>query len=766
MELQHYIENNDYGFLYLLAPACFLLVFVFQFFFGHKLKDRGNLLALGANGAALGISVFLYAVFGGMKSLPDMNFGKWLELQMGAGEVVRVDFSIFIDGTSALMLVLITGITLLVQIFSSEYMAKDEMRHRYWMYLGLFAFSMTSLVICSNLIFVFIFWELVGVSSYFLIGFWFKEKKPARAAQKAMILNRLGDTAFIAGLTILFAQQGYLNIVYLSTAHGDPFWMSAAGVCLLIGIFSKSAQFPLQVWLPDAMAGPTPASALIHAATMVVAGVYLLFRILPFAGETALVLAAYTGGLTAVIAAFSAIAQTDIKKVLAYSTISQLGFMVLGLGTGAYEMAFLHLVTHAFFKAGLFLAAGAIIHSLHKMQHAYPEADFDVQDIRWMGGLRKRMPWTFAFYLMCTAALAGLPFFSGFLSKDGILAGALGWSHSGFAPEGFWGLLPAIMGFTAAFLTAFYMTRHAILIFFGPNRLSLVLEDAEKAFGKIREANWKMLLPLGVLALGSIGLVFSPTHLFPHSIHDFWALIATPHFPASTMGFTDTATRLGAAEHFHTLTVWLSIGLALAGIAASWILYRKATPGMDDTRGLLGGISFSGFYLDNFYEKYISRAFLFSTSAMAWFDKRVVDGTVNFLADSFVGKTEGTPSLSESARSDRRDPRSISGAIDWVDHNVVDGAANMAAEVVGGRTKAPENEEEADKPEKEVPSFSGLAGWIDSRIIDGMVNGVANIIGRLAQGVRKLQPGKIQLYVILTVGGVLLLLLYLIYFGT
>jgi len=362
---------------------------------------------------------------------------------------LTVELGIKIDNLTVIMLFVVNLISLLVHVYSIEYMHGDKRFNRYFAYLGLFTFSMLGIVLTNNLLMMYIFWELVGLSSYLLIGFWFEKDSAANAGKKAFLVNRVGDIGMFLGILILFTTYGTFTFdtIFAKISEGIlPFnsyeWLGIAGFLVFLGAVGKSAQFPLHVWLPDAMEGPTPVSALIHAATMVAAGVYLVVRIFALLTPDALLIIAIIGAVTSFIAATIAVTQNDIKKVLAYSTVSQLGYMIMSLGIGAYAFAFFHLVTHAFFKAALFLGSGSVIHSMHHEQ-----------DIRHMGGLREKMPITFWTFVIATAALCGIPFTSGFLSKDGILAGALAFGNL----TGHW-VIP-VLGFAVAFLTAFYMSR-------------------------------------------------------------------------------------------------------------------------------------------------------------------------------------------------------------------------------------------------------------------------------------------------------------------
>jgi len=403
---------------------------------------------------------------------------------------------VFVNILSATMLLVVTLISFLVHLYSIGYMAGDANLRKYFAMLGLFTFSMLAIVLADNLLFLFVGWELVGFSSYMLIGHWKEKPEAARAAKKAFILNRIGDAGFLVGLMILWTNQGSFDISGVSSMDHFSSWQTAASLCLFCGVIGKSAQFPLLTWLPDAMEGPTPVSALIHAATMVAAGVYLMIRTFPFFTPTALDVVSVIGIITALVGAFSALGQYDIKKILAYSTISQLGLMVTAVGSSTPDAAFIHLFTHAFFKACLFLAAGSIIHSLH---HAQQQArtHFDVQDIRNLGGLRKKLPVVFAVFIVAGSSLAGLPFFSGFLSKDAILTGLVTWAGSDIS----WRWLVAAGAFLVTFLTMVYTFRMIWIVFFGSEKKTTGLY--------LPEPPVVMQVPLLILATASLWIIIS-----------------------------------------------------------------------------------------------------------------------------------------------------------------------------------------------------------------------------------------------------------------
>ena len=414
----------------LLLP---MLSFIINIFWGKKLGKVSSIIGT----SILGISLFLsFLVFYGKFFV--FNHANYIQFKFDWFNMGTANFAVGIgvDNVASVMLIVVTLISFLVHLFSTEYMKDDIRFSRYFAYLGLFTFSMLGIVIANNFLFMYVFWELVGISSYLLIGFWYEKKSAADAGKKAFITNRIGDFGFFIGIMIIYFTYGttMFDDVFAKIGGGMlPFdsgsILTLAGIGIFCGAIGKSAQWPLHVWLPDAMEGPTPVSALIHAATMVAAGVYLVARVFPMFTADALTFIAVIGTITAFIAATIALTQVDFKKVLAYSTVSQLGFMIMSLGVGGYTNGFFHLVTHAWFKAALFLASGSVIHAMHHAMHHMNDHHSDPQDIRNMGGLRKTMPWTYRTFLFVTLALSGIPLTSGFLSKDGILAGTLAWAN-------------------------------------------------------------------------------------------------------------------------------------------------------------------------------------------------------------------------------------------------------------------------------------------------------------------------------------------------
>jgi len=520
----------------------------------------------------------------------------------GKAASLSLDLAFRYDSLAAVMTLVVTGVGLLIHVYSLGYMAHDKSYGRFFAYLNLFTFSMLVLVLGANLGVVFIGWEGVGLCSYLLIGFWFTKDAAANAGKKAFITNRVGDFGFLLGTGLLVYALGTVDIAGITAAveggglaKGTATW---AALLLFLGATGKSAQIPLYTWLPDAMEGPTPVSALIHAATMVTAGVYMVARLhalFSFSG-TALTVVALTGAFTAVYAATMGFVQTDIKRVLAYSTISQIGYMFMGLGVGAYAAGIFHLMTHAFFKSLLFLAAGSVIHALS-----------GEQDMRNMGGLRKRIPRTYHVFLVGALAISGIPGLSGFFSKDEILASA-------FASGNYlvWGL-----GLAGAAMTAFYMFRLIFLTFHGEERLT------PKAGHHLHESPPVMLVPLQVLAgLAIVG-----------------GYVGLPHVlggGAWFARFLETSTGVHEAHlaaGTEILLMLVSVGAAVAAIAAAHVIYVKRRG--EPARRLVGRfptiyrIVSRKYYVDEAYNKIIVGGVLAAGRVADWFDRRVIDGLVD-----------------------------------------------------------------------------------------------------------------------------------------
>ncbi|MDX2128391.1 MAG: NADH-quinone oxidoreductase subunit L [Chloroherpetonaceae bacterium] len=630
-----------YAIIVLLLP---LISFVIQIFFGKHLPRKGDFLATAFLGVTLAISAFI-----AMSVLSEFNssyFQKWEFTWVRFGQTpigpLVIKMGILIDNITAIMLLVVSGISFLVHLFSIGYMAGEVRYERFFGYLGLFTFSMLGIVLVDNLFAIYIFWELVGVSSYLLIGFYFEKESAAQAQKKAFMLNRVGDIGMWLGILILYSQFYTFSYSEITQALAEGKWslsygwLTAAGLLLFMGCVGKSAQFPLHTWLPDAMEGPTPVSALIHAATMVAAGVYFVARIFAFLTPDALQFIAVIGAVTAFFAATIAINQNDIKRVLAYSTLSQLGYMVMGMGVGSVAPAFFHLVTHAFFKAGLFLGSGSVIHASHHEQ-----------DMRYMGGLRSKMPVTFITFTICLFALSGLPLFTGFLSKDAILAGALGFAHV----EGGAFLIVPILGFAAALLTPFYMGRQWFMVFFGENRASEKPVSAVdhhhghegEAHHGIHESGLVMTIPLVILAFLSFWFVFSPN---PLSGDNGWflSLIKTPETAVrvvpETEGLTSNTAFIArqseleeAAHHAHGTAVIISISFALIGLLIAFMVYMKKINALETPFRLLSKMMtwFNETVMDGGFVYGLMNVGRSFSNFNGAFDRIFVDGLVSFV---------------------------------------------------------------------------------------------------------------------------------------
>jgi NADH-quinone oxidoreductase subunit L len=477
----------------LLLGAPFL-TFLILWFAGGVLNKLAGWIGAAVTLFGLGVTL-MYA------DLSALHTGQYTWVEIGD---LPVTISYRLDALGTVLLVVVHFVALLVQLYSTSYLSGDKGLYRYFAFLQLFLFSMIGIVLSGNLLIMYIFWELVGLCSYLLIGFWYHKPRAVWAAQKAFVMNRIGDAAFLAGILMLFYYVGSTDLEVLARgqlSELSPGTLTAIGLLLFGGCIGKSAQFPLSGWLPDAMEGPTPVSALIHAATMVAAGIFLMARISFLLTPDARFWILLVGTITMLNGAIKASRVWDIKGVLAYSTMSQLGLMVVAIGLGSWHTAIFHLTTHAFFKAGLFLSAGSVIHAVTP---ASGGNFFDPQDMRTMGGLRKKLPITFVCFGLCAAALAGLPLFSGFLSKDAIVAESVLWAEN-------YGMLayavPVIILLSAG-LTAYYMARQIWLVFLG--------EERYKAFDTVHphESSWRMWLPMASLAGLSVFFWFSfnPLH--------------------------------------------------------------------------------------------------------------------------------------------------------------------------------------------------------------------------------------------------------------
>lgn len=579
-----------------IIPALPLLAAFIIALFGNRIPGDGDRISIAAVGLSfVGAVVVLFEVIGGTTvtlSIPWAVVG---------GQDVRM--GIQVDSLAATMLVVVTSVSLLVQIYSLGYMHGDRRYKRYFSVISLFTFSMLGLVLADNFFLLFIFWELVGLCSYLLISHWFEKREVGYAAMKAFLTTRVGDIGMFIGImwiwwhTGTFSFSGIAEAVDSGTFAGAA--LAVAAVLVFLGAVGKSAQFPLHVWLPDAMAGPTSASALIHAATMVAAGVYLVARAYPlFDSAVALSTVAWVGGVTAIFAATIALVQNDIKRVLAYSTVSQLGFMMLSLGVGGYTAAIFHLVTHAVFKALLFLASGSVIHGV------------GTQDMKQMGGLRKKMPVTFWTWLIGAAALAGIPPFAGFWSKEEIMLEV--W-HSGNAAL-YW------IAVVAATMTAFYVTRATMLTFFGRPR-----EHALHA--QAHESPASMRIPLVILAALAVvvGFLNSP-------LSDYWL----GHF----VYFGEPQPHLSSTFVMVTATIAWLVGLGLAVVAYGFGMIR--TDVLRTTFRPLYNLFQDRYYIDDFYNLAFVKGTVLFARVVGWFDRIVVDGIVNAVGIGAVKAANST----------------------------------------------------------------------------------------------------------------------------
>ncbi len=664
----------QYALIILLLP---LAAYVIQIFIGRRLPRQGDWLPTGAIFLSL---IFSVLVLGDVFKQYDPNFKITHSFQWVNLGTYRIGFGILVDNLTAVMMFVVTLVSALVHLYSIGYVHGDVRYSRYFANLALFSFSMLGLVLVDSFFGIYVFWELVGVCSYFLIGHWFEKDSAADAGKKAFIVNRVGDIGMFIGIMIIFATLGTMNFaeVFQGIADGKftGGWLTAAGILIFCGAIGKSAQFPLHVWLPDAMEGPTPVSALIHAATMVAAGVYLVGRTYVLFTADALLVIAVIGTITAFMAATIALTQMDIKKVLAYSTVSQLGYMIAALGVGGYSAGLFHLLTHAFFKACLFLGSGSVIHAMHHALHHLHDHHTDAQDMRNMGGLRRKMPVTFATMTLATCAISGVPFFSGFFSKDAILAAALERAMTSPHPVH---LIVFLALAVSAGLTAFYMFRMLYLTFAGqPAR--------KEVFDHAHESPAVMTIPL--IVLGFLSVVGGYGKWFEH-------LVQKPVLPNGSMAGLEALEHVteATAHSAHLMAMILSIGIASLGILLSTSVYlwkRISADAVADRFPKLYQFLLNKWYFDEMYAATIVAGTLAFSRVAAWIDSVIIDGVVN-------------------------------------------GVARMT--VLG----------------------SWAAGWNDNKIVDGAVNGVANAIDWFGRNLREVQTGKVQSYILLALGAVVLL---------
>jgi len=614
---------NSYDLLWLIPvlPLCGAII---NGLLGKKVLRNEWLIGLIGTAAVAGSFAISVKYFFQLLSEPEtakvheVVVASWMSLG-----TLQIDWGFLLDPLSALMLLVVTGVGSLIHLYSIGYMHGEEGYYRYFCYLNLFVFSMLMLVLGGNALVMFVGWEGVGLCSYLLIGYYFEKKSAGDAAKKAFVVNRVGDFAFLVGLFTLFWTLGTehgvwtINFVEISQ-HGHllgsgSLVVTIVTLCFFVGATGKSAQIPLYTWLPDAMEGPTPVSALIHAATMVTAGVYMIGRmngLFALAPDTMMVVA-IVGAATAIFAASIGLAQNDIKRVLAYSTVSQLGYMFLAMGVGAFTAGVFHLMTHAFFKACLFLGSGSVIHAMH---HGYHHAHLhdDPQDMRNMGGLRKKMPITYATFLISTLAIAGIPGLSGFFSKDEILWFALE------SPQGSVWLW--IVGACAAGMTAFYMFRLVFMTFHGEQRTDARAKD------HIPESPWVITLPLVVLAfLAVVGGYIGIPAAFGKGLHKL------EHFLHPVFGKTQAVAHGSHALEFTMMGV--SVGIALVGIFLAWLMYIKNPEAPAKFVAKFQGAwrtIYNKWYVDEIYDAlFINPCKRLGTFLWKGVDARVVDGAVN-----------------------------------------------------------------------------------------------------------------------------------------
>jgi len=595
-------------------PLLPLLASVFNMFFGARLGRKGaGFLASAAVFLSFLIALWVSWLLPTSGVVRDTLY-TWIE----AGSF-QAKISFQVDALTAVMLVVVTGIGFLIHVYSLGYMGHDEGMVRFFIYLNLFVFFMLVLVMADNLLLLFVGWEGVGLCSYLLIGFWYQDHTNTIAGNKAFIVNRIGDFGFLLGILLLaweMSRHGVWTLDFVELKNHaqllSPEIVTLITFLLFVGATGKSAQIPLFVWLPDAMQGPTPVSALIHAATMVTAGIYMTARLhfLFALAPATMSLIALIGALTAFFAATIALAQNDIKRVLAYSTVSQLGYMFLAVGIGAFSAAIFHLFTHAFFKACLFLGSGSVIHALG-----------GEQDMRKMGGLKAYLPTTYWTYLIAALAIAGAPFTAGFFSKDQILWLTFSSPHGSFQ---LW-----LLAWLTAGMTAFYMFRQLFMVFHGTCRAD------EQVKAHIHESPAVMTLPLVVLALGSIfaGWLGTPEYMWG-SAWDHWL---KPIFGSTAQTHHDSVNE-------EILLMLLTLGIVAVGIFAAYFSYRRLGSAPERLsarpRGALYRLLLNKYYVDEVYDSLIVRPF---TAGSRWlaqiFDPGVIDGIVNGIANQVRGSS-------------------------------------------------------------------------------------------------------------------------------
>ena len=654
--MQVYLSPQDsLTMLYALAAVLLPLV---AFVVNCCLPGKENKLAgWVSTGAILASCVLSALVFIGTWNKHPIH---WQQVWFTVG-FTKIYTGVLLNNLSALMLVLVSFVALQVHIYSTAYMKHDERYKRYFTYLSFFCFSMLALVVADNLVLFYLFWELVGFSSYLLIGFWFTKEKAVQANKKAFIMNRIGDVGLLVAILVLFAQYRTFDITllfgdggfvsgqtmikygfWIGTIKGLPvIWQYVACGGIFLAVAAKSAQFPLHTWLPDAMEGPTSISALIHAATMVAAGVFLLGRVYPLFTPGELDILAIVGCFTAFMAATIALTQNDLKRILAYSTISQLGYMIMAMGIGAYASSLFHLVTHAFFKCLLFLVAGIVI---HQMQHIKDDnnLNIDPQNIQNMGGLRKKLPFTFIAALIASMALIGLPLTSGYLSKDSILVQAFDWSDD---KSWIFRLIP-IGAILTTWLTAFYVVRLIVKVFLGDFKLQKAHQPINF---HISDGGWQYKLPLAFLAVCCLFPLFS---LNPVLYEQSWLF--------NGLG---PALHLERVNYYHTI---IPVGVNLLSIyLIYWVytIYLKRKVHTFPQSGFLYNLSYNEWYFDDIYNAFIVKPIVALSKLISWFDRNIIDGIVNLLPTIML---------------------LISKLAAWFDKYIIDGFIHLLTRMVEG----------------------------------------------------------------------------------
>lgn len=684
-----------------------LLTFIIQVFFGNRLPGKGRWVLIGAIFIDLALAL---VIFGNVISQYNPNFRK--EIQFDWIAIGGQDFQLgfVFDNVAAVMLVVVTLVSALIFLYSIGYMKGDPHYSRYFAYLSFFVFSMLGVVLFENLLGIYICWVLMGLASYWLIGFWFEKDSASEAGKKAFITNGVGDFGMFLGMLIVFSALGTISLEGIKngveSGQLSGTLLTIAGILLFMGAVGKSAQFPLHVWLSDTLKAPTPVIALIHSVTMVAAGVYLIVRIFFMLTPVSTVVIAYVGGFTAFFAATIAVAQNDIRRVLAYSTVSQLGYMIMALGTGAYAAGLLHLMTHAVFKSLLFLGSGSVIFAVQSAFHAVHN-DADPQNMNNMGGLRRKMPVTFWTFLVAAFAISGVPFTSGFISNDAILAGTL--TFAGKYPQHF--LLP-VFGFATAGITVFYMFRLVFKTFFGEFQQQADSPPADKiskVWEHVREPGKTMTIPLICLAVlcffmfytsgkESLSLSSPDEGWFNHLIQPPPQVVIET---AEMLVFEEEEEYPAGRSASHSYSLFLSLIIVGGGIVVSYRMYCSKTVSAETWGALYPRIyrgMYNKWYIDEIYHATFTKPVLLVSALCRWFDNVIIDGIVN-------------------------------------------GWARLTVFV------------------------SWFHGKFDNVVIDGIVNGAANAAQIFGWLTRQFQTGRIQNYLVFLLIGIFIIIILCVIYG-